>query len=94
MVLVVLVVILIGVLGYLAGYPPTRVIMTIITIPTTPGATVTQVLTITQGQTLTQAVPTQMIEYRLGFAMTVSGQFAVDGPVKRDGGDPSYRAYQ
>ncbi|MEM4971243.1 MAG: ABC transporter substrate-binding protein [Sulfolobales archaeon] len=84
--LVVLVIILIGALGYLATYPPTRVVTTTVAVPTAPGALATQVFTITQVQTLTQAAPAQVMECRLGFAMAVSGPFAVDGPVRRDGG--------
>ena len=83
--LVVLVIVLLGAVGYLAAYPPTRVAMTTttVTIPGAAQATVTQVVT----TTVTQAAPQpQMIECRLGFAMAVSGSYAVDGPVRRDGG--------
>ncbi|MEM0439611.1 MAG: hypothetical protein DJ555_00915 [Desulfurococcaceae archaeon] len=83
--LIVLVVVLLGALGYLAAYPPTRVVTTTVTAPggAAQVTTVTQVLT----TTVTQAAPQpQMIECRLGFAMAVSGPYAVDGPVRRDGG--------
>ncbi|GAY26025.1 hypothetical protein ATG_12280 [Desulfurococcaceae archaeon AG1] len=83
--LIVLVVVLLGAVGYLAAYPPTRVVTTTVTAPggAAQVTTVTQVLT----TTVTQAAPQpQMIECRLGFAMAVSGPYAVDGPVRRDGG--------
>ncbi|MEM2204309.1 MAG: ABC transporter substrate-binding protein [Sulfolobales archaeon] len=83
--LIVLVVVLLGAVGYLAAYPPTRVVTTTVTAPggAAQVTTVTQVLTTTVTQAAQQP---QMIECRLGFAMAVSGPYAVDGPVRRDGG--------
>ena len=83
--LIVLVVVLLGTVGYLAAYPPTRVVTTTVTAPggAAQVTTVTQVLTTTVTQAAQQP---QVIECRLGFAMAVSGPFAVDGPVRRDGG--------
>ncbi|MDW8044122.1 MAG: hypothetical protein RMJ30_07845, partial [Nitrososphaerota archaeon] len=53
-------------------------------------ATVTVVRTTAVTQVATQlvtvtAAPTR-VEYTIGFAMGVSGPYAVDGPVRRDGG--------
>lgn len=51
-----------------------------------PGAAVTTTVTATETVTETKTVtkpPTEIV-YRLGFAMAVSGPYAVDGPVRRD----------
>ncbi len=57
---------------------------------TVPGAVSTitvpgTVSTVTVTQTAVVTSPTR-IEYVIGFAMAVSGPYAVDGPVRRDGG--------
>jgi len=94
-VLVALVIVLAGITGYLAISPP-AVTQTVtvpvgaqtVTIERTAVRTVTQTLMQTQAITVTQvttAAPTR-VEYTIGFAMAVSGPYAVDGPVRRDGG--------
>jgi branched-chain amino acid transport system substrate-binding protein len=78
--LIAVIIVLAGLLGYVAT--------------TSQGATVTRTVTAVQTQPVTQVV-TQLvtvtaapttIEYPIGFAMAVSGPYAVDGPVRRDGG--------
>ena len=74
--LIAVIVVLAGLLGFVAT--------------TSQGATVTRTVTAVQTQPVTQlvtvtAAPTT-IEYTIGFAMAVSGPYAVDGPLRRDGG--------
>lgn len=95
--LIILVLILAGVAGYLASRPAEQVTTTV-TAPglastvtlTVPGSVSTitvpgTVSTVTVTQTAALTAPTR-IEYVIGFAMAVSGPYAVDGPVRRDGG--------
>jgi len=98
-VVIAVVLLLIGIgSGYAIGtmMAPPRV-TTMVSTVTAPGAPATVtvggapsgVQTVTQAVTVaaTQAPAAQQImECRLGFAMAVSGPFAVDGPVRRDAG--------
>jgi branched-chain amino acid transport system substrate-binding protein len=92
--LIILVIVLLGAIGYLVSYPPTRAPVTTYTYTYVPGAAgttipiaITQYITSIITQTVAQPSPTrQVIECKLGFAMAVSGPYAVDGPVRRDGG--------
>ncbi|MCS7117569.1 MAG: ABC transporter substrate-binding protein [Thaumarchaeota archaeon] len=90
-VLVVMVLVLGVTAGYFATTAPT-VTRTEVRTVTAPG--VGQTLTLTVERTIPVTVVTTRvvtaeptrIEYTIGFAMAVSGPYAVDGPVRRDGG--------
>lgn len=86
--LAVLALVLAGALSFLLANPPTRQVVVTTTVTQaagqpSPAQVVTQTVTVTA--TGAQA-PQQLLECRLGFAMAVSGPFAVDGPVRRDAG--------
>ncbi|MCX8202715.1 MAG: ABC transporter substrate-binding protein, partial [Nitrososphaeria archaeon] len=88
-VLIVLVLVLGGVAGYFATTQQT-VTKTEVRTVTAPGAAQTLTVTRTVPTTIVTtavvtAAPTR-VEYTIGFAMAVSGPYAVDGPVRRDGG--------
>ncbi|MEM4288584.1 MAG: ABC transporter substrate-binding protein [Candidatus Caldarchaeum sp.] len=87
--LIIIILVLAGILGYVVTTGPAGV-QTLTMIRTVEAGTVTVVRTALTTQTATQfvtvtAVPTR-VEYTIGFAMAVSGPYAVDGPVRRDGG--------
>lgn len=88
--LVVVVLVLAGVLGFFVTREPEVRTATVTLTREVGAATVTVVRTTAVTQVATQlvtvtAAPTR-VEYTIGFAMGVSGPYAVDGPVRRDGG--------
>jgi branched-chain amino acid transport system substrate-binding protein len=92
--LVALVIVLGGVLGFVAFTGPTVQTVTItreagaVTVVSTVirPTTVVQPTTLVQPTTVIVTANPTLIEYTIGFAMGVSGPYAVDGPVRRDGG--------
>jgi branched-chain amino acid transport system substrate-binding protein len=100
--LIILVLVLAGVAGLLAARPPEQITTTKIettTITLSVGETIRTITVTAPGAistvtipgpastiTVTETRPPAQIEYVIGFAMAVSGPYAVDGPVRRDGG--------
>ncbi|MDJ0274850.1 MAG: ABC transporter substrate-binding protein [Aigarchaeota archaeon] len=86
--LIVVILVLAALLGYVATTSPAASTVTV--TREVGGATVVRTVTAVQTQLVTQVVTVtaapSAIEYTIGFAMAVSGPYAVDGPVRRDGG--------
>ncbi|MEM0374737.1 MAG: ABC transporter substrate-binding protein [Nitrososphaerota archaeon] len=86
--LIVVILVLAALLGYVAT--TSTAASTVTVTREVGGATVVRTVTAVQTQLVTQVVTVtaapSAIEYTIGFAMAVSGPYAVDGPVRRDGG--------
>lgn len=90
--LIAVIIVLGGLVGFFATTPQVAQTQTVVITRTIEVGTVTAFRTIVTTQTAVQtqtvtvtATPTR-VEYTIGFAMGVSGPYAVDGPVRRDGG--------